>query len=183
MPAPSRAPAGADLPAEGALRRTSMPRRRWLWSLAGWLLAGCATVPPPSAGRPAPRPAEAPRPEDESLPLRLVIGGALALPEPYVPPAGAVALVELRSSADAPPLGAQRIELAGQAWPLRFQLEADRTGPMGEAPAALQGAVLVEGEAVWETEVIEIPPVPGPVELGLLWMRRVSTEGPTDLHG
>lgn len=158
------------------------PTRRAAAAVVMAALAGCTLPPAPAPGGspggaggpassgPSPGPGSSPTPIAEPL----VIRGELAYRARIALPPDAVAVVELRARADAPPLAQQRIPLAGRQLPVAFELTADRRQVRGDGSAVLQGAVLVGVEALWETEPLSIPPVPGPIELGRLWMRQVQ---------
>ncbi len=149
--------------------------RRWqaLGLAAGLGLVACAAPPgaaPPAGPPPLPVPPASASPSADAL---LVIRGELSYRQRIALPPGALAVVEMRVQADAPAIAEQRIALDGRQVPVPFELRVERAR-FGASEVPLKGAILVGGQAVWETEAIPIPPVPGPVDLGVLWMRAVE---------
>lgn len=135
----------------------------WLLGTAV-LVAGCS-------------PAEQAAQPSDSAERPLVITGELAYRARVAVPPETLALVELRETNDgAAVIKEQRIALQGRQVPIAFELSAEISELDPDKAYSLHAALLLEGQALWVNEGIEIGARSGVLDLRTIWLERAPSE-------
>lgn len=145
------------------MTRTQSFRSFWL-AASALVLIGCSA-------------SEQAAPPSDVAERPLVITGELAYRARVAVPPDTVALVALHAMNDETAVIAeQRIALQGRQVPVAFELSTELTDLDPDKAYSLHAALLLDGQALWANEGIEIGARSGVLDLRTIWLERVAVE-------